>query len=163
VGGDLVDLFFGFFFAWLLFGQVQAGDLEAVEEQSCSAGVEVVRGYFLEDDADRGLDGGAVFGEWEVEAGLSAERLAWSWFAGGVVVVAEGFSAQADAAAAMAVGEDVAALVAFSLGCRSLVHFSLSPHLGVLCKVFKSKDISPDFWFTLRLNAKARLVSRACC
>ena len=48
------------------------------------------------------------------------------------MVVAEGLSAQADAAAAVAIGEDVAALVAFGLGCRCLVHFDLSPHLGVL-------------------------------
>jgi hypothetical protein len=46
----------------LVFGEVQAGDLEGVEEQACSSGVEVVVGYFLEDDADRGLDGAPVFG-----------------------------------------------------------------------------------------------------
>jgi hypothetical protein len=39
VGGELLDLFGGVFFALLLFGEVQAGDLEAVEEQACSAGV----------------------------------------------------------------------------------------------------------------------------
>ena len=64
--------------------------------------------------------------------------MARDWFAGGVVVVAEGLSAEADAAAAVAVGEDVAALVTW---CRLLVvrcwllvdcvHFDLSPHLGV--------------------------------
>jgi hypothetical protein len=62
---------------------------------------------------------------------VAAEGFAGSWLAGGVVVVAEGFSAQADAAAAVAVVEDVAALVTFGLGCCSLVHFGLSPHLGV--------------------------------
>jgi hypothetical protein len=36
--------------------------------------------------------------------------------AGGVVVVAEFFAAEADAAAAVAVGEDVAALLAFRFG-----------------------------------------------
>ena len=58
-----MDLFWGVFVALgLLFGEVEAGDLEAVEEQAGSAGVEVVAGDFLQDDADRGLDGGAVFG-----------------------------------------------------------------------------------------------------
>jgi hypothetical protein len=47
VGGELLDLFFGVFFALLLFGEVQAGDLEAVEEQAGAAGVEVVGGYAL--------------------------------------------------------------------------------------------------------------------
>ena len=75
----------------------------------------------LEDDADGGLDGAAVFGEGEVEAGFLAEGLAWGGFAGGVVVVAEGFSAEADAAAAVAVGEDVAALVTAVVGCWLLV------------------------------------------
>ena len=44
-------------------------------------------------------------------------------FAGGVVVVSEFFAAEADAAAAMAVGEDVAALVAglLVIGCGLLV------------------------------------------
>jgi hypothetical protein len=39
------------------FGQVQAGDLEAVEEETGSAGVDVVGGYALEDLADGVLDG----------------------------------------------------------------------------------------------------------
>jgi hypothetical protein len=38
------------------------------------------------------------------------------WFARGVVVVAEVFSAEAWAGAAVAVGEDVAALVLFGFG-----------------------------------------------
>ena len=45
--------------------------------------------------------------------------------AGGVVVVAEFFAAEADAAAAVAVSEDVAALVAFRF---CLGHGVLSPH-----------------------------------
>jgi hypothetical protein len=61
---------------------------------------------------------------------VAAEGLAW--LAGGVVVVAEGFVAEADAAAAVAVGEDVAALVAFGFGLYCFVHFDLPPHLGVL-------------------------------
>ena len=62
----------------------------------------------------------------------AAEGLAGGGLAGGVVVVAEGLFAEADAAAAVAVGEDVAALVAFGFGCVAFVHFGLSPHLGVL-------------------------------
>ncbi len=49
-------------------------------------------------------------------------------FAGGVVVVAEVFSAEAGAAAAVAVGEDVAALVAFGrfgLLFDGVLHWSL--------------------------------------
>jgi hypothetical protein len=86
----------------------------------------------LQDDADGSLDGGAVFGHGQVEGRVAAEGFAWRGLAGGVVVVAEGFSAEADAAAAVAVGEDVAALVAFGFGLYGLVHFDLSPHLGVL-------------------------------
>jgi hypothetical protein len=64
VGGDFVDLFWGVFvLIAVLFGEIQAGDLEAVEEQACSAGVEVVGGDLLQDDADGGLDCAAVFGE----------------------------------------------------------------------------------------------------
>jgi hypothetical protein len=92
----------------------------------------------LDDRSDSGLDGRAVFGEWEVEGRMAAKGFAWGRFSGGVVVVAEGLSAEADAAAAVAVGEDVTALVTW---CRLLVvrcwllvdcvHFGLSPHLGV--------------------------------
>jgi hypothetical protein len=112
----------------------------------------------LQDDADGGLDCAAVFREGEVEAGLFAEALAWGWFAGGVVVVAEGLSAEADAAAAVAVGEDVAALVTFGLGLDCFVHFGLSPHLGVFVQsIQKSGDKSGLLVYLARLNAKARL------
>ena len=97
------------------FGEVEAGDLEAVEEEAGAAGVDVVGGDALEDFADGVLDGGTVFGEGEVEGGAAAAALVWvgDGFSGGVVVVAEVFCAEAGAAAAVAVGEDVAALVAF--------------------------------------------------
>jgi hypothetical protein len=62
VVGDLFDYFFLGVFVVLLFGEVEAGDLEAVEEQAGSFRVEVVGGYALEDHSDGGLDGGAVFG-----------------------------------------------------------------------------------------------------
>jgi len=44
-------------------GQVEAGDLEAVEEQAGALGVDLVGGDALQDLADGGLDGAAVFGE----------------------------------------------------------------------------------------------------
>ena len=116
VGGDLFDDFDGFGFGVAVgggFGEVEAGDLEAVEEEAGAAGVDVVGGDALEDFADGVLDGGTVFGEGEVEGGAAARRCrGGDGFSGGVVVVAEVFSAQAWAAAAVAVGEDVAALVA---------------------------------------------------
>ena len=106
------------FAAGLGFGEVEAGGLESVEEQAGAAGVEVVGGDALEDEADAGLDGGAVFGQGQVEgAGAGAALFeVYDWFAGGVVVVAEGLAAQAGGAAAVAVGEDVAALVADGFG-----------------------------------------------
>jgi len=57
------------------FGEVLAGDLEAVEQEAGAFGVEVVGGKPLEDFADGVLDGGAVFGEWDLEgraAGFAA-------------------------------------------------------------------------------------------
>jgi CHASE2 domain-containing sensor protein len=61
------------------------------------------------------LDGAAVFGQGQVEGGATAAAVAWifGWAAGGVVVVTKFFVAQAGAAAAASVGEDVAALIAF--------------------------------------------------
>ncbi|WP_148103871.1 hypothetical protein [Edaphobacter aggregans] len=121
-------------------GQVGAGDLQAVEEEAGAAGVDFVAGDAAEDFADGELDGGAVFGHGEVEEGGAGGALAWilDRAAGGVVVVAEVFSAQAWAAAAVAVGEDVAALVAFWFG-----HDGYSPLVDVrpqslLTKWFRS-------------------------
>jgi hypothetical protein len=64
-----------------------------------------------------------------VEGGAAASALArvGDRLSGGVVVVAEFFVAQAGAAAAVAVGEDVAALKAFwCFGSGSVLH--VSPH-----------------------------------
>jgi len=96
-------------------GQVEAGDLEAVEEEAGALGVDLVAGDAEQDLADGALDGGAVLGQGDVEVGLAATAVAGvlDRAAGGVVVVAELLVAQAGAAAAVAVGEDVAALVAF--------------------------------------------------
>jgi hypothetical protein len=64
-GGVDGDLFYRLGFGSgedLWFGEVEAGDLEAVEEEACAAGIDVVGGDALEDFADGCLDGGAVFG-----------------------------------------------------------------------------------------------------
>jgi hypothetical protein len=147
-GGVDGDLFYGLGFGdgfggGLEFGEIEAGDLEAVEEESGTAGVDVVGRDALEDLADGVLDGRLVFGERDVEGGAAAVAGACvgGGFTGGVVVVAEVFSAEAWAAAAAAVGEDVAALVA--LGCFDLrldcvVHWS-PPH-GVLFGAKSSEE-----------------------
>ena len=96
------------------FGEVEAGDLEAVEEKAGAAGIDLIGGDALEDLADRVLDGRTIvgIGEGEFEGGAAGSAGVGCGFAGGVVVVAEVLSAQAGAAAAVAVGEDVAALEA---------------------------------------------------
>jgi hypothetical protein len=123
VSGDLFDdlRFFALLIALGAMGfglrEVQAGDLKAVEKEAGSAGIDLVGGDALEDLADGELDGGLVLGEGQVELGtavLAVARIGYG-AAGGVVVVAEVFAAEAWAAAAVAVGEDVAALVAFRL------------------------------------------------
>ena len=98
-----------------LAGEVEAGDLEAVEEEAGAFGVDGVEGEALEDFADGDLDGGAVFGVAEVEGGLAAAAGGGvvDGRAGGVVEVAELFAAEAGAAALAAVGVDVAAAEAF--------------------------------------------------
>jgi hypothetical protein len=130
VGGDLFDDFDRFRFGIAMSGgpgKVEAGDLEAVEEQTGAAGVDVVGGDAAEDFADGLLDGGTVFWEWDFEGGAAASAGARMWrrFSGVVVVVAEIFSAQAWTAAAMAIGKDVAALVLF--GCFGCVLHGPSP------------------------------------
>jgi hypothetical protein len=71
--GAIEDDFFDCFCGWSramaggVAGQIEAGDLEAVEQETCPARVDVVGGDALEDLADRGLDGGAVFGQRQVE------------------------------------------------------------------------------------------------
>ena len=66
-----------------------------------------------------------------MEGPAAAAALAWvdDWFSGGVVVVAELFASEAWAGAAVAVGEDVAALVLF--GRFGAVLHVFPPH-GVL-------------------------------
>ena len=109
----------------LLSGQVGAGDLEGVEEEAGAAWVDVVGGDAAEDLADRGLDGGSVFGIGQLEGGAAgaAPGGVEDGAAGGVVVVAELLLAQAWAAAAVSVGEDVAAAEAFG----GLLHGGMPP------------------------------------
>ena len=132
MGGDLFDDFGGFGSGVAVvcgFGEVEAGDLEAVEEQAGAAGVDVVGGDAAEDFSDGMLDGGTVFRQRKVEGGAAASTLLriGDGFSRGVVVVAEVFSAQAGAAAAMAVGEDVAALILFGVWCGVLHGWGPSP------------------------------------
>jgi hypothetical protein len=96
-------------------GEDGGGDLEAVEEESGAAWVDLIGGDALEDLADGLLDGGAVFGDGEFEFEGGEGAVFGCGFAGGVVVVAEIFVAERGRAAAVAGGEDVAALVAFSV------------------------------------------------
>ncbi len=140
-------------------GEVDAGDLEAVEEEAGAAGVELLEGDAGEDGGDGLLDGGAVFDEGEVEGGAAAFTLAGvlEGAAGGVVEVAEGFAAEAGAAALAAVGVDVAAAEACGVGCGEIgwclvadgvrgdgvlvLHSVVSPYPGLLCKIFKGWDL----------------------
>jgi hypothetical protein len=94
--------------------------LERVEEQAGAFRVEAAGGDALQDDADGGLDRRTIFGDGELETGVehfgfhfgTATAVFGRGAAGGVVVVAEGLAAEAAGAAAVAVGEDVTALVA---------------------------------------------------
>ncbi len=164
-GWVLDDLFKGRFgCGWGLLrggesGEVDAGDLEAVEEEAGAAGVELVEGDAGEDGGDGLLDGGAVFDEGEVEGGAAAFALAGvlDGTAGGVMEVAEGLAAKAGAAALAAVGVDVAAAEACGVGCGEIgwclvvdgvpadgvlvLHGVVSPYPGLLCKIFKGWDL----------------------
>jgi len=110
-------------------GEVERGDLEAVKEEAGAAGVELVGGEPVEDLSDGELDGAAVLGKGKGEGGGALLALGHvrhlnhgggdgSAGVGGVVVEAEVLGAEAGAAAAVAVGEDVAALEAAGLGGR---------------------------------------------
>ena len=136
----------------MIVAEVEAGDLEAVEEQAGAAGVDLVLRDALQDEADVVLDGGAVFGEGEVELGVVAavgDGFAEGGAAGAVVVVAEGFVAEGSAAAAVAVGEDVAALPGLGegFGLCALDGFGHdgSPLVRKVCKVRRNQDLSLDF------------------
>ena len=122
-------------------GEVEAGDLESVEEESGAFGVDFVAGDAAEDFADGDLDGAAIFRDFEVEFGLSGSPGSQVLYgsAGGVVVVAEFFLLEAGAAAAAAVGEDVAALVALDCGFGCVLHWSGTYPLRKVLKSSKQK------------------------
>ncbi|GGA55960.1 hypothetical protein GCM10011507_04080 [Edaphobacter acidisoli] len=90
------------------------GGLEAVEDEAGATVVDGAGGEALEDLFDGDEDGAAVFeaGDVEGDEAVAALLRLLEGSAGGVVVVAELLVAEAGAAAAVTVGEDVAALVA---------------------------------------------------
>ncbi len=169
-GGVAARVWLGLWF----FGKGGVGDLEAVEEQAGAFGVDVVVGDALEDFADGVQDGGAVFEEREVEGGAAAATLLWLGyrFSGGVVVVAELFVAEAGAGAAVAAGEDVAALIVpgGGLGCgvgcgvAGVVHVFPPPLGRIGAKSSKEKTCvrtspgaGPDLIASIPSVAKATL------
>jgi len=122
-------------------GEIEAGDLQAVEEQTRAARVDFVGRDALQDLRNGGLDGRTVFevGENELLAVELAvlDFLNWDWAARIVVVVAKFFSAKAERAATEAVGEDVAAVKAhrFRVGL-CVVHVCPSPRgFGAKCLI----------------------------
>ena len=68
---DLGDGLFGFFFG-IGFGEVVAGDLEAVEHDAGAAGIDLAGGHEAQDFADGVLDGAAVFKVGDGEAASGA-------------------------------------------------------------------------------------------
>jgi len=116
IGNDLLDdgLLDGLHEGGTGAGKVERGDLQAVKEEAGAARVDLVRGDAAEYLSDGVLDGGAVFGQREVEGGATALPGLWIQDkpAGGVVVVAELFPAKCGAGAATAVDENVAAMEA---------------------------------------------------
>ncbi len=76
-------------------GQVRGRDLEAVKDEAGAAGVEVAGGKPAEDFAEACLDGGAVFWQGEIEGAAAGALLGLGGLAGGVVVEAEIFFAEA--------------------------------------------------------------------
>ena len=145
------DLFHGFDLgcrpaARLGLGEVEAGDLEAIEEQARAAWIDVVGGDAAEDFADGVLDGAAVFGQRDLEGGTTAAAQArvFDRLAGGVVVVTKFLLAEAGAAAAASIGEDVAALIAFpGLECCGLHGGTPLPIKSA--QSIQKKGLSPDF------------------
>lgn len=113
------------------FGQVEAGDLEAVEEQAGAFGVHAAVSDALEDFCDGGEDAAAVFELGELELVEAAATAIFRRLASRVVVVAELFVAQRRAATAGATEEDVAALITplFGLVGRLVWHGGIPPVL----------------------------------
>jgi hypothetical protein len=91
--------------------EVGAGDEQAVEEMAGALGVELVGGNAVEDLGEGELDAGAVVDGGQLELGLGGmdSAMARGGAAGGMVLIAEGFSAQSGRAATAARGVDVTA------------------------------------------------------
>ena len=124
--------------------------MEGVEEEAGSFGVQVVRRDAVDDLADGLLDGGAVFGEGQGEGGFGGGFVedvpregVGRGSAGGLVEVAEGFGSQGSAAAAVACGVDVAALVGFSGSAGVGVHVCVPPRV-FWSKICSIKDLGLD-------------------
>jgi hypothetical protein len=141
------------------FREVETGDLEAVEEQSGAAWIEVVGGDALENFSDGELYGGAVLRHGHVEGAEAGFALGgvFDGAAGGVVVVAELFAAEAGGRTAASVGEDVAALEAgFGVGFLGEIglHFSVLSGWRPLPlfwgKDRSNKDLAGDLDFVRR-------------
>jgi hypothetical protein len=101
--------------AWFA-GQQGDDDAQAGDEAGGAVDVEVIGGDAAEQLGGDQQGGGAVFDDGEIERlpGVDVAELAGGrgWAAGGVVVVAEGLVAESGRAAAVSVGEEVAAEVA---------------------------------------------------
>jgi hypothetical protein len=112
------------------------------------------------------LDGGAVFGERQVEGGAAAVALlrVGGGSSGGVVVVAEVFSAEAGAAAAVAVGEDVTALILF--WCFGCVLHVVPPHWCFFVQSLRRKGVESGLSsssFAVKGEGPAFLGRAFCC
>lgn len=91
-------------------GEVGGGGAEAVEEKAGAGELDGLGGDAGEDVGEGELDGAGVLEDGEGEDGVFGEDVEVFWgSAGGVVVEAEGLVAEGGGAAAVAVGEDVAA------------------------------------------------------
>ena len=113
--------------------------MQGVEEQAGAFGVEAAVGDALGDQCNCGLDGAAVFEGWEFEGGEGVAIFGLEpGLVGAVVVEAEIFFTEAFAAAAMAVGEDVAALEVLAFGVWHEVYPPLGYFVG---KVRMAKDL----------------------
>jgi hypothetical protein len=92
-------------------GEVAAGDLEGVEEETGTAGIDVVGGDASDDLAEGILDVGAATGCWKQESVAPSLPLlrVGDGATGGVVVVAKFFSAEGRTATMTSIGPGVAA------------------------------------------------------
>jgi len=106
---------------WAFPGQVEAGDLQAVEKKASAARVNGVGGNALEHLANAVLDGAAVLGQGQVKGFAAAfalgELFGFGRRASGVMEVAEFLAAQARAAATAAIDVDATALVTCWFRC----------------------------------------------